>query len=331
MSSPPEIEILLATFNGERYLREQIESILNQDYPNLRVLARDDGSTDSTMAILEQYAVRFPTRFRVMPPGEITGSPKWNFHRLMQASTSDYVCFADQDDVWLPQKISLTMQAMKRLEARHSRELPLLAFTDLRVVDKQLETQHESYWKLHRINPHQANHFARLLGQNVVTGCTAMLNRPLLEIALRMPDEAEMHDGWVALLAAAFGASEPVPAQTMLYRQHSQNILGAAEPESLLKAPRLRNHEERRKRWQLSERQAKGLLHIHGAELAANKKRILEAFVRCGESGNRLSRIGTALRYGFYVPWVRNNLAMLWYLWDIKAAKAASQNNVGQR
>ncbi|WP_373694213.1 hypothetical protein [Edaphobacter paludis] len=219
----------------------------------------------------------------------------------------------------------MTMQAMKRLEARYGRELPLLAFTDLRVVNEQLETQHESYWKLHRMNPRQANHFARLLGQNVVTGCTAMLNRPLLKMALRMPDEAEMHDGWTALLAAAFGASEPVLTQTMLYRQHCHNILGAAKPEPQLKVPKLRHHQERQKRWQMSERQAKALLRIHGAELMADKRRILEAFVQCGESGNRLSRIGTALRHGFYVPWVRNNLSMLWYLWDLKAAKVTPQ------
>jgi glycosyltransferase involved in cell wall biosynthesis len=325
------VEVLLATYNGERFLGEQIDSILNQDYANVRVLVRDDGSTDGTVAILEHYAALFPDRFRIVPASEATGGPKWNFLRLMQASTADYACFADQDDIWLPQKVTLTMQAMKRLEAQWGNHLPLLAFTDLCVVNQQLEIQHASFWKLHHLNPQQANHFARLLGQNVVTGCTMMLNRPLLKLALRLPDEAHMHDGWVALLAAAFGRSEPVLTQTVLYRQHDRNVFGAGERVSQLKLPKFRGHQERQKLWQLSERQAKGMLRVHGAELPKNKRTTLEAFVRCGQSGNRLVRIGQVLRHGFYVPWMRYNLAMLWYLWDIEAAKAMSQNDGSQR
>ena len=106
MSSLTEVEILLATYNGARFLREQIDSILAQDYGNIRVLARDDGSSDGTVEILHQYAKRFPGRFRVMPSSAPTGSAKNNFLLLMKASTADYVCFADQDDVWLPAKVT---------------------------------------------------------------------------------------------------------------------------------------------------------------------------------------------------------------------------------
>jgi glycosyltransferase involved in cell wall biosynthesis len=319
LSDSPEIEILLATYNGECFLREQIDSILAQDYTNLRILARDDGSSDGTPAILEQYKRQFPTRFHVMPTGKGTGHPKWNFLRLLQASTAGYVCFADQDDVWLPQKLTWTMQSMKQLEAKHGASLPLLTFTDLRIVDEHLKIQHESYWKLHHLNPRNANHFARLLGQNVVTGSTAMLNRPLIELASRMPEEAGMHDNWVALLAAAFGASVAVSAPTVLYRQHDNNVLGAGEAQNQIQMPRLRSHCNRRKRWKLLERQAQGILRVHGAELPSSKRKTIEAFLRCGQSPNRFARIGTALRYGFYVPWMRNHLSMLWYLWDIKS------------
>lgn len=318
MSIQPEIEVLLATYNGERFLREQIDSILAQDYGNLRVLARDDESSDGTVAILEEYAARFPERFRVMPASKGTGHPKWNFLQLMEASTSEYVCFADQDDVWLPQKLTWTMQAMNRLEMRHSRKLPLLAFTDLCVVDEHLKTIIQSYWKLHRINPRQVNHFARLLGQNVVTGCTAMVNRPLIELALRMPDEAHMHDSWVALIASVFGAGEPVYAQTVLYRQHDRNMLGAGELPNQIKTPRRSAYDDERKRWELMEQQARGLLLAYGNELPLNKRRILETFVRCGQSAQRFVTVGTVLRYRMYVPWIRNNIPMLRYLWSSK-------------
>src|SRR5271156_5979852 len=101
MNSLPEVEVLLATYNGARFLREQLDSILAQDYGNFRVLARDDGSSDETVEILVQYAEDFPDRVRVMPAGIATGNPQSNFLLLMRASTAEYVCFADQDDVWL--------------------------------------------------------------------------------------------------------------------------------------------------------------------------------------------------------------------------------------
>jgi glycosyltransferase involved in cell wall biosynthesis len=321
LSILPEIEILLATYNGERFLSEQIDSILAQDYANLRILARDDGSDDGTVAILEEYAGRFPDRFRVVPPCPGTGHPKWNFLRLMEASTAEYVCFADQDDVWLPQKLTLTMQVMHRLEGRYGNGLPLLAFTDLHVVNEHLEMIVESYWKLHRINPGQVNHFARLLGQNVVTGCTAMVNRRLVELALRLPDEADMHDSWVALIASAFGAGEPVRAQTVLYRQHDRNMLGAGDLPNQVKISNSSRHEEQRKRWELMERQAKGMLLAYGDELPASKLRILKTFVPSRQSSHRIVVVGKVLWHRMYVPWVRNNLHMLRYLWSRKAAK----------
>ncbi|MEO8736138.1 MAG: glycosyltransferase family 2 protein [Edaphobacter sp.] len=322
LNNTPEIEILLATYNGERFLREQIDSIFAQDYGNWRVLARDDGSTDSTVSILEEYAARFPDRFRVMPASAGTGHPKWNFLRLMEASTSEYVCFADQDDVWLPQKLTLTMQAMKRLELRHGKDVPLLAFTDLRVVDERLETIADSFWKFHCLNPSQVNRFARLIGQNVVTGSTAMANRRLVELALRMPDEADMHDSWVALIASAFGAAESVPMQTVLYRQHGGNVLGAIERQNQLETTQPYNNKEQQRRLQLMEQQAKGMLRAYGADLSPSKLRLLQSLVRCRQSSHRLVRVGTAIRYGLYVPWVQNNLFMLRYLWNMKTAKS---------
>src|SRR5271170_623792 len=105
MDSLPAVEVLLATCNGERFLREQIDSILAQDYENIRILARDDGSTDSTVAILAEYGERFPGRFRVMPVQTPAGSAKGNFLLLMKESTAGHICFADQDDVWLRDKV----------------------------------------------------------------------------------------------------------------------------------------------------------------------------------------------------------------------------------
>ena len=144
----------------------------------------------------------------------------------MKASSADYVCFADQDDVWLPDKVSRTKQAMDQLESRWGTKVPLLVFTDLQVVDEQLNMLYQSFWTYMNIDPDRMDRLPELMVQSVVTGCTAMLNRPLLELSLRMPAGAFMHDRWIGLLASFLGKSSMVRAQTVLYRQHQHNVLG---------------------------------------------------------------------------------------------------------
>ena len=315
------VEILLATYNGERFLREQIESILQQTYEPLTILARDDGSTDGTVAILEDYARRFPDRFRVMPVSPPTGSAKLNFRELMAASTGPYVGCADQDDVWLPEKIARSMAVMQQLERRHSTETPLLVFTDLRVVDDALNLKHASLWRFQPIVPESIHHFRRLLTQNVVTGSTMLMNRPLVRLAARMPARAYMHDWWVALVACAIGAADYLREQTVLYRQHGSNVLGAVGPGAPMGIPKWRYHEKRREQWEASERQAEAMLEIYRDELPAGVRRLLESYVRCETAPGRLARVWTLLVNGFLLRGLRPNLAILWYLWDMKAAK----------
>ena len=312
-----EVEVLLATFNGERYLREQVESILAQEYAGLRVLARDDGSTDGTRAILEEYARTSVGRLTVLPESAPTGSAKGNFERLMEASSGEYVCFADQDDVWVAGKVRRSMEAMLRLEGVHGRERPLLVFSDLRVVDDGLRVLHDSMWARAGIEPESIHRMERLLGQNVVTGCTALVNRRMLELARRMPDEALMHDAWIGLLAASMGAAAIVREQTVLYRQHERNVIGAAVQDESLRGLAARARESggrRMERWK-SERQAEALLRVHGAEMAEGKREVLRAYLRSGRSRSRVERVGTTLRYGFLRKGLLRNLATLADLW----------------
>jgi len=133
LSASPLIQVLIATYNGARFIAQQIDSVLAQTYPNFTILASDDGSSDATLSILHDYAARYPERIRVLPSAK-TGNPKWNFMRLMEASTAPYVAFCDQDDVWLPNKLTLTMQTMQQLVARHGDKTPLLVFTALSMI-----------------------------------------------------------------------------------------------------------------------------------------------------------------------------------------------------
>jgi glycosyltransferase involved in cell wall biosynthesis len=302
LSNQPIVEILLAAYNGGRFLREQIDSILTQDYVNLRVLARDDGSSDETVNILNEYANRFPDRFRVMPPSPATGSARENFILLMRESSAQYVCLSDQDDVWLLNKVSRTKQAMDQLESRWGTDLPLLVFTDLQVVDSQLRNLHESFWTHEKIEPDRMDHLALLLGQSVVTGCTMMLNRRLLELSLQMPDEAPMHDRWIGLVASAMGKTSAVRTQTVLYRQHDRNVVGVKEKSESLRevVRRLIKKDARRAQWKINQRQAKAFLKIYTGKLSAKHNALISAYLRCGSSRSRLLRIAIFIRYGIY-------------------------------
>jgi glycosyltransferase involved in cell wall biosynthesis len=297
----PEVEVLLATYNGDGFLSEQIDSIFEQDYPTLRVLASDDGSQDATGKILAEYGHRFPDRFHLLESKSSTGSAKLNFLRLMKAATGTYVCFADQDDVWLPNKVSRCMEAMQEVEVRHGKALPLLIFTDLRVVDRQLRMMHPSLWKQLNVNPESIHRLEQLVGRSVVTGCTALINRPLLELARSMPPEAPMHDRWIGMLAATMGAAAIVADQTVLYRQHESNVVGAAEPDNSVPGivSRAARPDGRRAERTRSEAQVEALLRLHGNDMPEANANLLRAYLRSGRSSNPLRRIATTLRYGF--------------------------------
>jgi glycosyltransferase involved in cell wall biosynthesis len=320
--SLPEVEVLLATYNGDRFLREQIDSLLQQDYAQVRVLARDDGSSDTTVNILNEYAKRFPERFTVLQEGKATGHPKLNFLCLMQSSTAEYLCFSDQDDVWLPDKVGVSMAAMKKLEEAHGRTSPLLVFTDLRVVDARLQLVHPSFWKRGDLNAKNIHRLARVLSENVVTGCTAMINRQMCELAMQLPDETPMHDRWIGLLAASLGAAAAIPQQTVLYRQHESNAVGSREAERSVtqRVGKIRSADNRLRERLKSEAQVEALLRLHAERLESRAKSLLEAYLRSGRSKSRSTRVGIALRNGFYRSGFAKSIATIVDLWRYRSS-----------
>jgi hypothetical protein len=303
------VEILLATRNGERFLRQQIDSLLAQD---ANILARDDGSRDATPQILADYAAQHPIRFRIIT-GPPTGSAKNNFLELVRHATADYICFSDQDDIWLPNKVQQCLAAIKSLEAATGNQTPLLAFHDLRVVDESLTTIHESMWSFSGIHPDDVNHLPRLLGRSVVTGCASMINRPMLALAQRMPVEATMHDRWIALLAASMGRAAILRKPLVLYRQHQSNVIGAVATDDSLSGTiqRAQSSQGRREERICCEQMAEALLRLHASEMPAANADILRAYLRSGCSSSAIERITTTFRYGFYRAGIMRNIAML--------------------
>lgn len=219
------IDILLATYNGEKYLKEQIDSLLNQSYTDWKLLIRDDLSNDNTLSIISEYIKKYPNKIKRYE-SEKRLRPCQSFNYLLQQSKSEYIMFCDQDDIWLPNKIELSLKKIKELEEKKNKGIPILVHTDLKVIDSNNKIIAESFWQLLGLNPEQKS-IKDLLGTNFVTGNTVIINRKLKDKIGNIPLNANMHDWWLALVATEFGIVSYLNKTTILYRQHDLNSVGA--------------------------------------------------------------------------------------------------------
>lgn len=220
------IDILLATYNGEKYLNQQIDSIIAQTHKNWQLLIRDDLSSDNTVKTIKNYTCKYPDKIRLIEDNKGHLGLAQNFGALLESAQSEFIMFCDQDDVWLPNKIELTLNAMKAAE-QNCPNKPILVHTDLKVVDETLNPVAESFWKLHRISPESDCRLKKIIYRNIVTGCTVMINKKAKEISMPFPPEVNIHDWWIALNAAKYGKIIHIATPTVLYRQHAANIIGA--------------------------------------------------------------------------------------------------------
>lgn len=294
-----QVRILLAAHNGQAYLREQIDSILKQDTDCWQLIVSDDGSTDGTADILEAYAAAMPEKIIHYRSGRRFGNAQDHFlHLLARFQDAGYILFCDQDDVWHPDKVRKTLEIMARTETAPS--VPTLVHTDLRVVDGTLKELDASFMHYSRLDGRRTklNH---LLMQNVVTGCTVMINGALAKLACaHLPEYGVvMHDWFLALLASACGKIGFLDEATIDYRQHGANTVGAKDTRSV--------------RYLLSRlsrriildsifsgsRQAQLLLDAYGSHIPVENRAVLTAYAslrRCGFFRRRY----LYLKYSFY-------------------------------
>jgi len=227
-----KLYILIATYNGEKYIEDLINSIVSQKgIESFHILIRDDNSNDNTLGIIERIASNHEN-IEIIRDSLGNLNAKGNFNQLAKAAIerdADYVMFADQDDIWKEDKIEKTFKCMCDGENKFEKYTPLLVHTDLCVVDDSLKVIHTSFMKYQRIHHMEHDPIKTLLVQNFVTGCTVMANRALLNIAHPVPDDAVIHDWWYALCAATYGNILHIPEATLLYRQHEYNEIGAKE------------------------------------------------------------------------------------------------------
>jgi glycosyltransferase involved in cell wall biosynthesis len=228
------IYILLATCNGARFLPALLDSLLDQIDPHWIIVARDDGSDDDTISILEHYATR---DHRVLVLRDISGrlGVRGNFERLLaQAVNAGAELFAlcDQDDIWFPDKIARMRAAMLQGAIRHGPAVPLVAYADLALIDITGQTIANSHFERAGGGQVRAGVDFWLLAHNLIPGCAMFGNRALLARALPFPTQVFHHDWWLAVVAAASGHVMPVGATLTGYRQHPDNVIGAASPAS---------------------------------------------------------------------------------------------------
>ena len=221
----PNLEVVLATWNGARHLDELLLSIRTQSCRPKRLLVRDDGSSDHTREIIKEFASRWPGWLIELPPKSRLGSNR-NFEALLSESRAPFVALADQDDRWDPLKLKILMETMQATTAIYPAQTPLLVHSDLRLIDAEGLPLGPSFLRYQRLNPRRDSPNALAL-QNVVTGCSCLLNRSLINMALPLPKEVVQHDHWLALIAACKGQILFIQQPLLDYRLHQGNAVGA--------------------------------------------------------------------------------------------------------
>ncbi|WP_312313855.1 glycosyltransferase family 2 protein [Streptococcus parasuis] len=284
-----KVNILMSTYNGQQFLSEQIRSIKEQSYTDWTLFIRDDGSSDNTKEILKDFE-RQDSRIHLIDSdkSDNLGVIK-SFHKLVNHDRADFYFFSDQDDVWLPNKLELSLKEAQNYLA----DLPLMVYMDLKVVNQDLEIMTESMVKS---QSHHANtELVQELTENTVTGGVAMINHTLAEM-WQETDDILMHDWYLALLASAFGNLVFIDQPGELYRQHSDNVLGARTLSKRFKKW-IRPHILFAVYWDLIKNSQKQASHLLQMPLSQSNRELIEAFVTIMDKP-MLERYQTLRKYG---------------------------------
>lgn len=232
MTDIPTIAILMSSYNGARFIKDQINSLINQTYKNWTLYIRDDGSTDGTTDIIQMFQDSH-NNIKLIKDSLKLGACQ-SFMKLLTSVDADYYMFCDQDDFWYPNKIERTLQEMRYNELTNP-NLPVAVCSDLTLVDSDLKVIEPSMWRFSGLYPLYLKEWKYLQVCNIFTGCTMMINKAARLLCMKNSSKAKMHDSWIGLNVAANGGRiAPIEEQLILYRQHSANVLGCP-PEPGLK------------------------------------------------------------------------------------------------
>ena len=215
------VSIAMATYNGKKFLKEQLDSIYGQTYENLEVIVTDDCSTDGTLEILDEYSKKFGLKYFA---NEKNVGPIKNFEKVMSLCNGRYIALADQDDIWFPEKIETLVNNIGSYS---------LICSDAHLIDQNGNTIAKSFMKHSGIPARSGKPFNILLYNNFVTGCTTLLKKELLQKALPIPKKDIFHDWWLALVSLKMDGIKYLDIPLIYFRQHTGSFTGAFKPWSL--------------------------------------------------------------------------------------------------
>lgn len=291
------ITVLMATYQGAEYIREQIDSILAQTTPDIRMLIVDDHSTDGTDQIIKEYEAQYPNRITCQSHDTPSGGAAANFGRLFRQVSSGYVMLSDQDDIWFPHKTECLLEKMKSLETEFDEDTPILVHSDMEVADEHGNSVHASFFKYQHVVPERSQ-LNQLLVENNITGAATMMNAAMLPYLQDIPADCSMHDWWMALVACCVGKIGWVEEPLYLYRQHGTNTLGAkTQMEQFVS--RISREEQVRESYRKMFLQAKRLQEQLAGTLTVEQRQCLQAFLSLPEK-NRIEKIRIIRKYRFF-------------------------------
>lgn len=295
-----KIAIMMATYNGENYIKEQLDSILSQTNRDWTLFIHDDKSSDQTPRILAEYAKKHPEIEVITDSSVVGGSSERNFSAIHKWVTEhydfDYFMFADQDDFWYDTKVENSLKTLENVPDHEAK--PVLVHTDLEIVDEGLNTLGQSFFAYRALDA-SVKDLSHLLIQNNITGCTMFWNKALNDKLTLDSEHVAMHDWWISLVAASFGEIVVLKEPTIKYRQHGNNVVGATKVNTIgFIVKRLMGSAHVKETLALSFEQAKAFYAVYANQLDASAKATLERFIAIPQK-NKLSRIYQVSKYGF--------------------------------
>lgn len=300
------VGIVMATYNGMKYVREQIDSILANTYTDWKLWIWDDGSKDNTVSILKEYEDKYPNKIIVHENPKNLGVVL-NFLDAARQCDTEYVMFCDQDDVWMANKIQRTLDTMKKTEEKMGSDYPITVFTDATVVDGKLNNIQSSFYQASRLDTKKVD-INHLLIENKLLGCTIMMNYAVKDLLTNLPKSARVHDWWIALLTSCFGKIVYLPKATLLYRQHENNVIGNQNFISYVQN-RTKNLKKQKQILLDTQRQAYNFFQIYKDQLTKENKKIVYEFA-CLHKYNWFVRRYLILKRGYLKTGIIRNIGV---------------------
>lgn len=227
----------MPAFNCAPWLDDFMQSLLAQEFPNWRLIARDDHSDDTTQALLRTWQKRVGPRMTILPDSGLKNLGLiGNYNAVLGATSARWVMCADPDDVWLPGKIARTLEAIGKSEDEFGAATPIAVCTDAKVVDADRHPVAPSYWRWSHVDPALTQQVVRVAMESVALGSTMLVNRALLDLTLPIVEGARYQDWWMVMVAAAFGHVTTLDAPTIQYRRHGNNATADPYGDSLFHA-----------------------------------------------------------------------------------------------